>query len=106
MGAVANAAILIEDPEFQGWCMAAAAYQARQVILEDPATPGHAERLSLATSVVNAPETYQRRFTVYVATDPQVATKGSTAAAVGEQTVLDKVEAIWTTVATIGSVAA
>ena len=79
MGALANAAILIKDTTFQDWCMAAAAYQARLVVLEDAATPDHQLRLDLATSVVNSPELYRTRFTTYIATDPTVAQKGTRA---------------------------
>ena len=103
MGALANAAILVKDNTFLDWCMASAAYRARQVILEDPSVPEHAARLALATSVVNDPAAYRTRFTVYLATDPEVAAKGSTSAAVGEQMVLDKIDAIWTKIALLGS---
>lgn len=102
MGALANAAILIKDATFQDWCMAAAAYQARQVVLEDPTTTDHQARLDLATTVIASPETFRTRFAVYIATDPTVAVKGSTSAQVGEQTVLDKASEIWTRVAKLG----
>jgi hypothetical protein len=102
MGAVANAATLIKDPIFLDWCMAAAAYQARQVLLEDPLIEDHQLRKDLAVNVANDPLNFRTRFTVYIATDPTVAVKGNTAALVGEQTVLDKIAAIWTTVAKMG----
>lgn len=102
MGALANAAVLIKDATFLDQCMAAAAYQARQVVLEDPATPDHQARLDLALTVIASPETFRTRFTIYLATDPTVSVKGATAALVGEQTILDKTAAIWTTVAKIG----
>lgn len=102
MGVLDNAAKLIKDVTFQDWCMAAAAYQARLVILEDASTPDHLDRLNLATSVVNNPDTFRSRFTVYVATDPSVSGKGATAALVTEATVLDKVATIWTTVSQVG----
>lgn len=102
MGALANAAILIRDTTFQDWCMAAAAYQARLVILEPDTTPDHTVRYDLATSVANDPINYRVRFTTYLATDPAICTKGSTPAAVTEQTVLDKVAEIWTTVSKMG----
>lgn len=99
MGALANAAILVKDATFMDQCMAAAAYQARQVILEPDTTKDHASRLALATSVVADPLTFRTRFSVYIGTDPEVAVKGNTAALVGEQMILDKAAAIWTTVA-------
>lgn len=99
MGALANAAVLVKDPTFLDQCMAAAAYQARQVILEADTTPDHATRLALATTVSSDPLTFRTRFAVYLGTDPEVAAKGNTAAAVGEQMILDKTAAIWTTVA-------
>jgi hypothetical protein len=102
MGALANAAVLVKDPTFMDQCMAAAAYQARQVILEPDTTQDHASRLALATSVVADPLTFRTRFSVYIGTDPEVAAKGNTAALVGEQTILDKVAAIWTTVSKLG----
>jgi hypothetical protein len=103
MGALANAAVLIKDATFLDQCMAAAAYQARQVILENNATPDHDARLALATSVSADPLTFRTRFAVYLGTDPEVAAKGTTAAAVGEQMILDKTAAIWTTVAKLSS---
>lgn len=103
MGTLANAALLVKDPTFMDWCMASASYCARQVLLESSAIPNHESRLALATSVMNDPLAYRTRFTVYLATDPEVAVKGSTAALVGEQMVLDKVNVIWTTISLIGS---
>lgn len=90
MGALANAATLIKDTTFQDWCMAAAAYQARLVVLESNNVPDHQLRFDLALSVVSFPENYRTRFTVYLATDPEVAVKGATAAAVTEATVLER----------------
>jgi hypothetical protein len=102
MGALANAAILFKDETFRDWCMAAAGYQARQVILENPATENHQLRLDLAITVANDPLAFRIRFTSYLSMDPEVALKGSTAALVGEQTVLEKVASIWDTVSRLG----
>ena len=101
MGALANAASLIKDTTFQDWCMAGAAYEARQVLLEDPATPNHQARKDLATSVITDPMSFRVRFTVYLATDPAIAVKGATAAAVTEPTVLATIKDIWTGVAAV-----
>lgn len=102
MGALANAAILIRNATFQDWCMASAAYQARQVIIEPETEPNHDARMSLATSVVANPINFRTRFTIYLATDPEVASKGSTPEAIGEAMVLDKVKNIWTMVSLLG----
>lgn len=102
MGALANAAVLIKDTTFLDQCMAGAAYQARQVVLEDPATPDHQVRLDLALTVITSPESFRTRFAIYLATDPTVSGKGNTAALVTEATIIEKTAAIWTTVAKIG----
>jgi len=103
MGVLDNAAKLIKDATFLDQCMAAAAYQARLVVLEDPTTPDHQIRMDLAQNVILSPENYRTRFAIYLATDPAVSSKGATAALVTEATIIDKTAAIWTTVAQIGS---
>lgn len=98
MGALDNASKLIKDVTFLDQCMAAAAFQARQVVLEPTSTPDHDARLAFATSVISDPLNFRTRFAVYIATDPAVAAKGATAALVTEQTIIDKAAEIWTTV--------
>lgn len=103
MGALDNASKLIKDATFLDQCMAAAAYQARLVVLEADTVPDHPVRLALATSVVSDPTNYRTRFAVYIATDPAVASKGATAALVTEQTILDKTAEIWTMVSKLNT---
>jgi hypothetical protein len=99
MGALANATALRHDETFREWVETAIAYQARQVITEAANTPDHAIRLKLAQDTAVTPNIVLPLMLTAVATDPQVAVKGATADLVTEQTVIDKVASVWTTVA-------
>lgn len=102
MGALANAVVLLRDPDFRDWCLAAGAYQARVVITELGTVPDHDIRLRLAVDVLSCPEVVVDKLVTAIATDPDVAGKGSTTAAVGEALALSKTAAVWTTLAKIG----
>lgn len=99
MGALANAALLMNDAAMRQWLIAAGAYQARVVYTEDPATPDHAVRLLLAKDVLMNPSFISDRLLTLICTDPVVANMGSTASAVGENTCLAKVAELWTLLA-------
>lgn len=99
MGALTNATVLRKDPDFASWVETAIAYTARIVIAEAPTVNDHAVRLRLARDAAVSPTMVLPLMVSTVATDPDVATKGPTPAQVGEQTVLDKVGAAWTTIA-------
>lgn len=99
MGALANAATLLQDPIFRAWMTAAGAYQARQVISEDPATANHAVRLKLANDAVVTPGIVTDRLVTIIGTDPTIAAMGNSTATLDETTVLNKVAAAWTTIA-------
>lgn len=101
MGALANAAALTTDPTFISWCTAAAAYQARQVILEADTVTDHSVRLHLAQNVITFPGLIGNAMTLVIGTDPAVASAGATAALVGEATVLSKAAEVWTAMAKI-----
>lgn len=99
MGALANAAALRVEPVFKDWVETACAYVARLVLMEATTTTDHAFRVRLAREVAVTPSMISPIVMTAVATDPEVATKGSTAAVIGEQMVIDKVQAVWTTIA-------
>ena len=99
MGALANATVLRHDQTFNEWVETAIAYQARQVITEAANTPDHAIRMRLAQDTAVQPSMILTLMVTALATDPAVAVKGDTAELVTEQTVIDKVAAVWTTVA-------
>lgn len=99
MGALANAAALRKDATFNDWIETACAYVARLVLLEADTVSDHQTRARLAREVAVRPTMIAPIVLTAVATDPDVATKGATAALVGEQLVIDKVTAVWTTVA-------
>lgn len=93
MGALANAAALARDQEFRARALAAAIYQARSVIV-DPASIGTV-RERFATQLLLGPAGFMDSVAWALAADPAVATLGSTAAAVPEQTMLDQTLAAW-----------
>ena len=99
MGALDNASKLIQDANFRAWMLAAGAYQARQVITEDPATADHAVRYLLAVEVIVEPQMVVDRLVTLVGTDPDIATQGSDTSTLSESTVLNKVSVIWTDLA-------
>lgn len=99
MGALANAAKLLKDSDFRDWMTAAGAYQARQVILEDPATADHSIRLLLANDAIVTPEITTDRLVTIIGTDPTIAADGSTVATLNEGKVLTAVANSWTTIA-------
>lgn len=98
MGALANAAALRKDVIFNDWIETACAYVARLVLLEADSVADHQMRMRLAREVAVRPNMISPIVLTAVATDPDVASKGATAAIVGEQLVIDKVQAVWTTV--------
>lgn len=99
MGALANAVLLRKDPDFASWVETAIAYTARNVIIEPTSTPNHNVRLQLARDAAVTPSMILPIMLTAVATDPAIATLGSTTTAIGEQNVLDKVAADWTVIA-------
>lgn len=99
MGALANAAALIQDATFAQWMTAAAAYQARLVIGEPESTPDHAIRLVLAKEVAVSPHSAAARLVTIVGTDPAIAAQGDNPAAIPEADILAAVAAVWTTLA-------
>lgn len=101
MGALANAAILISDQTFISWCVAAGAYQARQVVLEADTVADHKVRLHLAQNVITVPGMISNSITLVIATDPAVASMGSTALLVTEAVVLQKAAEVWTALAKV-----
>ena len=96
MGVLNNAALLGNDPVWRSWVVAAAAYTARQVLGESESTPDHAARVALATRVLKNPTYVEERLSWILATDPALASAGSTATAVGESAVIAGVAAVWT----------
>lgn len=93
---LANAATLMRDETFRDWIMAAAVYQARQVIVEPDTTANHAIRERLAQDVIVSPAILVERLVNVIATDPDVAAKGNTVDLIGQTIILQKVAAIWT----------
>lgn len=98
---VPNAVALRKDPEWKEWVLVAAAYQARVVILEPADTPNHEIRMKMAREVAFTPESIFGVLLTVVSTDPAVCSKGSTAAQVTQQTLLGKVEEVWTPLANL-----
>lgn len=101
MGALANAAILVSDPTFISWCVAAGAYQARQVILEADTVEDHKVRLHLAQNVITVPGMLSTSLVLLIGTDPAVASMGSTALLVSESVVIQKAAEVWTALAKV-----
>jgi hypothetical protein len=99
MGQLANAAALMQDPEWREWLVASAAYQARVVVTEDPATPDHAVRYRLAQDAIVSPSMLADRLVSVVSTDPDIAALGGTPALVGETLPIQKTAAVWTALA-------
>ena len=94
-----NAVALMRSADFRDWLTAAAAYQARVVVLEDVSTADHDIRLKLATDVLMTPSIVVDRLINAVATDPEVAVKGTTPELVTQAVILQKVAAVWTVLA-------
>lgn len=99
MGALANAALLLQDNTFRAWMTAAGAYQARQVVLEPDTTADHAIRLRLANDAIVSPTIVTDRLVTIIGTDPTIAAMGSSTTTLDENTVLNKVAGTWTTIA-------
>lgn len=99
MGALANAVSLMNSVEWRDWLKAAAAYQAREVVLEPEGTARHALRLKLAEKVITSPEYVVGHLVTIISTDPDVAAKGGTPTAVTENVVIAKVAASWSRMA-------
>lgn len=94
-----NAVALMRNDEFRDWVMAAAVYQARQVIVEATSVQDHAIRVILAEKVALNPAPYVERFVNVIATDPAVAGLGDTPSEIGQSTFLAKIAEVWTPMA-------
>lgn len=99
MGQLANAAALMQDPEWREWLIAAAAYQARVVVTEDPSTTDHAVRYRLAQDAIVSPSMLADRLVSVISTDPDVVSLGGTPAQVGETLPIQKTANVWTALA-------
>lgn len=101
MGALANAAILRQDPTFRAWVETAAVYVARGVLMSDSAAPDADKpvRLALAREVAVQPQSVVPLMVTAIACDPDVATTYTTATASLEPIIIQKVQDIWTMVA-------
>lgn len=91
MGALANAASLAREQVFRDRALAALVYQARNVIANPPSN----EAKALAVSLIRNPESYENTAAWSLATDPTIASLGSTAANVPEATLLDRALVAW-----------
>ena len=104
MGALANATALRMDQTFKSWVETGIAYQARLVITNENAqTPDYNYRIKLARDAATTPATILDMMVTVVATNPALATKGSTVGPatnqVGESDILQAIQDAWTTVA-------
>ncbi len=99
MGRLANAVALRKDPEWREWLVTAAAYVSREVYLEASTVTDHAVRYRLALDVMVTPEVVAAQLVTIISTDPDVAVKGTSPAAVTEELTITKVQAIWTKLA-------
>jgi hypothetical protein len=101
MGALANAVVLRNDPVFKDWIETAIAYQARVIITTEAVTaPKHTIRLRLAKDAATSPQMILGLMITAVATDPSVASKGTTMGAqITEGDIISGVEAAWTVIA-------
>ena len=71
----------------------AAVRAAEDIYAEDPATVGHAARKTLATAVVNAPDTYAYRFVLACGVDPTIVAAGNKNLA--DSDVLNAIKLAW-----------
>jgi hypothetical protein len=99
---LANATVLMGDGDFRNWMRAAMVYQSRLVILEDPGTANHANRLWLANITVVYPERFLNIFVNAIACDPTVAGLGTVVGTdITQETMLTKVSEVWNPIANL-----
>lgn len=101
MGALANAAALINSEEWRDLMMAAAIYQATKVMEESEATPNHSKRMQLAEEVLNNPQLVLDRLVGLVAGTPSIATISGIPSEIPDNNIIARVEAVWTPLAKI-----
>lgn len=95
-----NSAALRRDNDFRDWMLGAIGYQARQVILNDTTgSNDYAVRRALANASIVDPAVHVDKFINVIATDPAVASKGTTVQQVTQATMLAKVAEVWTPLA-------
>lgn len=98
-GELKNAVVMMSDPKFSSWIMAASSYVARTVIAEDPSTANYAIRHNLAKDVLFNPQLHLARFINMVATDPSIASLGTDPELIGQSVIISGVQNNWTSVA-------
>lgn len=103
---LANATVLMGDSTFRDWMRASMVYQSRVVILEDPLTTNHVNRLWLANICVVNPDQYLTIFVNAIACDPAVCGLGTQVGSEITQTLmLSKAAEVWNPVANLLNVA-
>lgn len=101
MGALANAAALMNSEEWRDLICAAAVYQATKVMEEPDTTQNHAKRLELAEEVLNNPMLVLDRLVALVAGTPSIATISGIPSEIPDNNIIARVEAVWTQLAKI-----
>jgi len=99
MGAVANAASLMQDPTWKSWVTAASAFTAVAVYTEATNTPDHDARLRLALDVLTSPDFVTQRLIAICSTTVAIANAGPTPVTAHENLLIARVAEVWTTLA-------
>lgn len=100
MGLIGNAAKLATSEDYRNIVNAAITVAAVGVLAEDASTPAHAHRLFLAHQVLVNPGLHTVRFVWLCATTPWIANLGPEPTEDHEEATLQRVEDLWTPVAT------
>lgn len=96
-----NAISLMRDSNLRDLLTAAAVYQSRLVVMEAATVASHATRLNMANACLVNPTVMADRLTNIIACDPAVAALGTTADAIPEDVILNKVASVWTPLANL-----
>lgn len=101
MGALANAAALMDSPVWRGLVKAAAIYQASKVMEEDVNVANHAKRRQLAEEVLNNPQLILDRLSAILAGTPSIATLSADPTQIPDNNIIQRTEQVWTNLAQI-----
>lgn len=101
MGALANAALLMNDPNMEALAKAAVIFQASNVIVEPDTVANHAQRRQLAIQVLNDPNFILGNVVNLLSATSAIATQSGLPGQLTEKSITDRVAEIWTTLATL-----
>ena len=98
---LADAAALAKNNDWLEWVGVAAVSQARDVFLEADTVANHDNRMRMAKAVLANPDVQRLQLARIIAADQTVASKGTTAEAVGSDLLLTRMGQVWDYIANV-----